>query len=190
MCQNYRGWFHKIQEGLVYSIICDNGCNRSSSDSSSSSSSDSSASKKKKKSTKKTKKTKETKGAKAKAAQEKADKRELEVFAKAAAKEQAKKDKERAKAIALASSMIVKIKKALRPLIETVSNPKIIHVPRITLEPLQLVIENWESRISKLEKVERGDAEWETGLSSFNAREGKEAAQPVMAILGCMAKYK
>ena len=180
-------------------LICDNGCNRSSSNSSrsrsSSSNSDSSSSSSKDKKSKKKKKAANKKDSKKEskrvaAARAKAEKRKSDAFAKAAQRETQKKDRERARIIQLASTMNAKIKKALRPLKDTVTNPRIIHVPHVTLQPLVQVIESWEAKIATLELVEKGELQWHPSMSEFSAKDGQNAVKPVVAVLGVMAKYK
>ena len=124
------------------------------------------------------------------AAQKKAEAKRLEVFAKAAAKEQALREKVKAKEISMASAAAVKIKKALQPLKTTVANPNIIHVPAVTLDPLASVIRDYEQRLATLEKVEAGTMQWDPKMAVFTAKEGKAAEKPVIAILSAMAKYK
>ena len=124
------------------------------------------------------------------AAAEKSATKKLEAFAKAAAKEQAQKDKLRAKEISLAGAVAAKIKKALLPLKTTVTNPNIIHVPSVTLDPLAMVIKDYEHRLACLERVEAGTLQWDPKMMVFSPKDGKAAEKPVVAILSAMAKYK
>ena len=172
----------KNPKGSVCLAVCDKGCDRSKS-----SSSDSSAA-----SNKKTKK--KQKSAAVAQAEQKSAKKQLEVFSLSAVKEQTKKDKEkdrlRCKEIAQATTMIVKVKKALQNLQQTLTNPLICHVPAVTLEPLNKIVHEYEHRIKTLQGVEKGEVLWNALMATFSPKDGASAQKPVIAILAAMNKFK
>ena len=171
-------------------------CDRSGSDSSSSSSdsSESSNAKRRKKKGKKGKGRREVdKPVVVQTAETKAAKRRLEVFAKQAQKEQAKKKKEaarvRAREIAMASSENVKVKKALASLTQTLQKPLICHVPSVTMEPLLKIVQEYQHRIKSLEQIIAGTAAWNDALANFSPKAGLDVQKPVIAILTAMKKF-
>ena len=125
--------------------------------------------------------------AKAKSAAQK-----LDVFAKQAMAEDAKKqkaaDKLRAKQIELASSATTKVKKSLVPLKQMMTHPDICHVPEVTLHPLQQAIKQAEHRIGLLERMEKGKDVWNPELMKWSPKDGNSALKLVLAITNTLAK--
>ena len=126
-------------------------------------------------------------------AEAKAAKKSLEVFAKQAQKQQAKKKKEaerlRVKEIAMASAENTKVKKAMASLTQTLQKPLICHVPQVTMEPLLKIVQEYQHRIKSLEQIVEGSAAWNPALANFSPKAGLDAQKPVIAILAAMKKF-
>ena len=163
-------------------------CPRSSSDSSSSSSSSSSSKKKQRR------KAKKGKTAKVDKAADKAKARQTQVFSKAAAREQQKKDREaeraKLKGISSASSLAAKVKKQNVEIRRVLAHPLLCHVPMVTQQPLHDLLKQSDNHLKLLEQVIGGDREWQAELGQWSPKEGTMHMKLVSAMLGQLTKMK